>query len=743
MGHFCVVFVCMFLLKRFMSILEHKVENRMKMMRREGRVIAQCTETAARLLMIGASFALHSPALAQGSPNPADSDPAPEAEIVVTALINREATTGLFGGNKVVDTPFSVVPFTDELVRAQQLRTVAEVVVNDTSTRTIFAGASPDDRYVIRGFVSQNGDIAFEGLYGMVPARRIAVEPFASIEILKGPSTLLYGSPPTGNIGGTINVVPKRATQIPTRTATLSFESQSLFGANLDFGQRFMSDQIGIRVNAAYKEGEVAVDQVRDRRFVTSVAIDVDLERFKVTADLMYMHLKLKSQDSGIGVPSTATLIPAPPSSRINFGQPFAYYHSEFYRAVLGASYEIFDDVELKLRHGTSEQRDDAVTLSHSFTNLTVGNIVTRVFRSPVFFRQSTWDGSIRANFATGPVTHSLSAVATEFGRQTGTLSQSLSTLNSNIYNPVQFAPPANLPSSLGRARLAIDYRFSSVAALDQIGLFDDRVQVTLGVRYQDLKETNFNSATGARLFQLRTKNTSFNYAVLAKPTTETSLYFSSSEGVAQGPNVPLNAVNFGEDFGAFVSKQKEVGGKVDLGRWGGSIALFEISQPSGFLEVPSMIFRTTGLTRNRGLEISTYGQVAPGLRLIAGAAFYDPKIESSANGTFDGNLPIGAPRQLANLYAEWSPNFVAGLTMQGRITYTSGQYANASNTARIASWTRFDTGLQHKVDGLGMPLIAAIIVNNVLDTDYWQSAVSGVHRGAPRTLRMSVQADF
>ncbi|MGV8294219.1 TonB-dependent receptor plug domain-containing protein, partial [Pseudomonas aeruginosa] len=67
------------------------------------------------------------------------------------------------------------------------------------------------ENYSIRGFSSSTTDISFGGLFGMAPYYRTTPEMFERIEVLKGPSALLNGMPPGGSVGGTVNLVPKRA----------------------------------------------------------------------------------------------------------------------------------------------------------------------------------------------------------------------------------------------------------------------------------------------------------------------------------------------------------------------------------------------------------------------------------------------------------------------------------------------------------------------------------------------------
>ncbi|MCH3810770.1 TonB-dependent siderophore receptor, partial [Campylobacter jejuni] len=76
--------------------------------------------------------------------------------------------------------------------------------------------------YFIRGFILSSDDVAYNGLYSLLPRQYIATELFERVEVLRGASTFLTGASPGGDgIGGTVNLVPKRAPNDPlTRFTT-------------------------------------------------------------------------------------------------------------------------------------------------------------------------------------------------------------------------------------------------------------------------------------------------------------------------------------------------------------------------------------------------------------------------------------------------------------------------------------------------------------------------------------------
>jgi iron complex outermembrane receptor protein len=66
--------------------------------------------------------------------------------------------------------------------------------------------------YVIRGFAVSSDDLAYNGLYGVLPRQFVASELLERVEVFRGANSFLNGAAPGGGgIGGSINLLPKRA----------------------------------------------------------------------------------------------------------------------------------------------------------------------------------------------------------------------------------------------------------------------------------------------------------------------------------------------------------------------------------------------------------------------------------------------------------------------------------------------------------------------------------------------------
>ena len=127
----------------------------------------------------------------------------------------RGGRLGLLGNTDTLNAPLSATSYTSQMVQDQQAVTIADIVKNDSSVR--LSGHSGDqlDSFFIRGFPvgdQNSGEIAFDGVYGIAPNYRVLADYAERIELVKGPAALLFGMSPASSVGGTINIVPKRAT---------------------------------------------------------------------------------------------------------------------------------------------------------------------------------------------------------------------------------------------------------------------------------------------------------------------------------------------------------------------------------------------------------------------------------------------------------------------------------------------------------------------------------------------------
>src|SRR5579871_246607 len=126
--------------------------------------------------------------------------------------VARGGRVGLFGNLDIMDTPFNGTNYTAEFIRDLQARSVADVVWNDPGVRVARGFGNFQELYVVRGFPVYSDDVAYNGLYGLLPRQFVAAEFLERLEVFRGANTFLNGAAPAGSgVAGEFNLVPKRA----------------------------------------------------------------------------------------------------------------------------------------------------------------------------------------------------------------------------------------------------------------------------------------------------------------------------------------------------------------------------------------------------------------------------------------------------------------------------------------------------------------------------------------------------
>jgi len=260
-------------------------------------------------------------------------------------VVGSGSRLGLLGNRNVFDQPFSSTSYTEKLIRDQQARNVQDVVNNDPSIRTNVPAFSGILGFFVRGFPVFAQDIAFNGLFGVADAFNPAIEPIERVEVLRGPSTLLSGVPPFGNIGGIINLIPKRAGEEPLTRVTLGYGNDAQIYKAIDVSRRFgEAKEWGIRFNGAVNNGRTPIDNQSIHFGVAALALDYRGERLRASLDLGYQELDFQSPLRNRNV-AAGVRIPRAPDLTLNQHQPWEFRDSANRQLATRAEYDLTPDL--------------------------------------------------------------------------------------------------------------------------------------------------------------------------------------------------------------------------------------------------------------------------------------------------------------------------------------------------------------------------------------------------------------
>jgi iron complex outermembrane recepter protein len=664
-----------------------------------------------------------------------DSLPAPYAG----GQVARGGSIGVLGTSNVMNQPFNTTNYTEQFIEDTQARTIADVVVNNASVRAEQSSGGFGDVFNIRGFDVQATDVALNGLYGMVSAARVPVNLLERVEVLQGPGTLMYGLGPGGSVGGAINIITKRADDIPLTRLTALYQSKGQFGAMADIGRRFGDEgQFGIRFNGQIKDGQTGIAHGNQLQGDSAIGLDYRGKQLRWSFDAYNVSENTDEPRAQIGF-GTATGVPASPSAYNNFypgsklklRDTAVMTRAEFdinrYVTVYGAAGE---------HYGTSAQN---FPFASDMTAAGAFNVTNGYYDQ--YTRTKSVDAGLRFHFDTFGVKHTLVTGVTSLNQEIGyfyALSSPL--VASSLYSPSPLAP-VDVPR--GDMQRSQQTRLNSQQVIDTMSFFDDRLLVTGGFRRQTIGSDSYDPTTGAQQSAIDQQAITPLAGIVVKPLSNVSIYGNYTSGLTNGGTAPFGTANAGQAFAPYKSSQYEAGVKADWGRVMTQVAVFQISQPNGVTDPVTNYYGYNGKTRVRGLELSAYGEVFRGLRMMASATFYDPKVSGTAGGTQDGNDPGGVPKFAFNLGADYDLPWVPGLSVNGRIIHTGAQYYDSSDALRLPSWTRYDIGLRYGMRVIGKDVVLRANVENLFGSRYWLQQGTYVTNAAPRTVLLSAEFNF
>ncbi|WP_165491634.1 TonB-dependent receptor [Stutzerimonas kirkiae] len=664
--------------------------------------------------------------------------------------VARGSRLGILGNVDIMDAPFNVTSYTAQIIADQQSSSLAGVLYNDPSVRFATSDGLNAENFTIRGFDLVSTDVSLNGMYGLLPGAHVPTEFIERVEVFKGPAAMLFGISPFGAVGGAINIVPKRAGEEPLARLTSSYESDARLGLALDLGRRFGAEQrLGVRINAAWADGETGVeDQEKLRRFF-SLGMDYRGDNWKLELDAYSTDQNQYNGSSlHVGFATLGRVIKAPDADTNALRGIYVDQDSE--GVIVRGEYALGEQWTAYAALGKARYRYSGylngtrvVVLDDS------GNARGQTYHQAGDYERSTAETGLQGRFATGSVGHQVVLSVSGLSWETGLADVSRSTSASyitNIYHPIY----PLFPGDVGRVNRTAENTFTSLSLADTLSFIDDRLLLTLGARSQRVRNKSWNSRTLVQSADYDEARLTPVLGLVVKPWGPSiSLYANYIEGLSAGQYVGDTYANAGDTLEPYQTKQVEAGVKWDAGHFANTLSLYQITKPSAIsvytagVTLPEL--KGDGEQRNRGLEWNVFGQLTPQVRLLGGIAYLQGKLVSTAGGNNDGNDAPAVPRWTGNLGAEWDIPWLAGLTLDARVTYTDSQYLDPANDLELPSWKRFDAGARYTTRIAGKAVVFRGSVLNLADSNYWSGRFNDgiATMGAPRTVKLSASVDF
>lgn len=651
------------------------------------------------------------------------------------------ARLGILGATSIMDAPLHVNAYTRELAEDWSALTLQDVLENDSAVVFTTNKNHLLQNFNLRGLDVNATEIATNGLYGIAPANSVPVEMFERIEVLRGPNVLLSGMPPLSSVAGTVNMVTKRALAEPIADLTLTYGTHSYYQAHADVGKRFGPEKrLGIRFNGVYGDGEMGAKDESQTRRVGALALDYIGDRARFSLDLYNSVNKIANGSPGmfnfIGNASIRGVgyLLAPPDGDTNL---YRGSHGEYDNtgALARAEFDFTQDWQGYFAVGGSESDGNGLLFgTRAFVTGADGTTRGAIYHVDVRAERRTGEAGVIGKFDTGAIKHRLQLSANVLKLKEGSYNTACNyCYTTNMYNPVN--PP--LPAAPAWKGHTTENEFRSLAVADTMSLAGDRLLLTLGGRHQTIE----TPLVGGKANDYSKSRFSPMVAAVVRPWGEAvSLFGNYTEGLEPGQIVGAGYTNTGDQLAPRVTKQTELGVKLQTGALTHTVSTYQIKRPSfisnNAAPLPTMV--DDGEQRLKGLEWSTYGMLTKDVTLLGGITYIKSEQRDTGKDTF------GVPEWRMRIGADWQTP-VAGLKVGGRVIYTGAQWADSDNKLRVPSWTRLNLNTSYATKLGATPVRLNASVENVTNKNYWIGLFGNgfVMAGAPRTFKLSATVSF
>ncbi|WLA52938.1 MULTISPECIES: TonB-dependent siderophore receptor [Bradyrhizobium] len=687
--------------------------------------------------------------------------PTPSERAAASAAVLNEAklhyrampsSTTLRSGASPLDTSQTVNVVPEQVLKDQLPRNLDDALANVSGVTQANTLAGTQDAVMRRGFGdNRDGSIMRNGM-PLVQGRSLnaAVE---SVEVLKGPASLLYG---IMDPGGIVNTISKRPELYQHGSVTLlgSTYANSRTGAD---GTIDITGPIGDR-GLAYRFIGYGVSEDYWRNFGRHremlVAPSLAWYGENTTVQLNYEHREFITPfDRGTAFdPATKAPLAIPATRRLD--EPFNNMWGTSDLMQASVEHRLNQDWKLFAAYSYNTETFSANQLRITGVNAKTGvetrsndgtwGSLSNASYGTSYLQGNVWLGDMRNEVLFGGDGQYRTIYRDNLIRQ--------ATPSFNFYNPVYgLITPGTTVSAADSAQ---------TDKLSQWSLFfqdtlhlTERFALVGGVRYMDYEQL----AGKGRPFITNTNVSADKVLPLGgaifKLTDQVSLYASYTQSLKPTSTIaPLTGgVVIGSNIAPEEGTQWETGVKFDFNkRISGTLALYDIDKKNVLVSQlnPStgiVEYRTAGKVRSRGVELDVTGRLTDSWSMIGSYGYTDARV--TEDPTLAGNALQNVALNTASLYLvyDFGTTLPGRLRLGGGARYVGDRPGDAANSFVLPAYTVADVFATYETKVQSFPVIYQFNVKNLFDTVYYPSANSilTVAMGDARRFSLSATVKF
>jgi iron complex outermembrane receptor protein len=641
----------------------------------------------------------------------------------------------------IIDTPQAVNVINQEFLRdavASELYDVLKYVSG------VSIESNVGDSVMIRGYTVR-GQYT-DGLSDNQNQSQAGSEPFLfeRLEVLKGPSALVYGSHATG---GVLNRVRKTPQWKRRGELGLTLGNHGQRKAELDYTAP-INDQFAYRLIGVYREEDL--NNGVNTRFSWFKRWNVDpmitwrplpKVQIKVVGEFLHEeHFKHWGDNAqlapfAVNGPTTFGRLPRD----YTFTDPWATNDNDKQAVWAAAEAQVTPEWSLRLAGYVNYWDHDVYDILPA--GMQANNVLMN--RTGRFIYNYDSDKTIALdsvyNFKVGPSAHKFLFIAqhAESDNDTGTLT-------ANAPPPLDVFNPVYNYTTLVNPRLTANVNSQGVSDSlsfnDHVQLIDDRFQIVAGARFDKYRSHSDNLLTGVRGTRNRGDTWTYKAGAVWKPIKSFSVFYNYAETFTPNFGSNPDASTFVPSYGVV----NEVGVKSALreGRITATLSAFDLQLKNIITGHPDPTLASAGWRvqqlrqKTLGVEGDLIFNLIPGWDLMVAGSLL--KIELAG-----GLLPRNAPEKTGSAWTRYKfqGGSLKGVVVGGGWTYKGRSPAEAGNVVMFPGFSTFDAFAQYQWGRYRFSLN----VSNA--TDKWYLA-RGINRnifftGPERLIKLRVAYQF
>jgi iron complex outermembrane receptor protein len=680
-----------------------------------------------------------------------------------TAYKVWNASSGTKTDTPVMDTPVNIQVVPRQVIDDQQAVVIEEAARNVSN---VFPAAyvGLQGGWMIRGFLDyayyQDG-VRVNPFSAVPPRETVDVR---QVEIVKGPSSILYGRMQPG---GLVEVTTKKPQAEPHYEIGQLIGSFSEYRTTLSMTGPLNEDKTLLyRLDAAYQNAQSFREGLHNNHIY--VAPKITFEPTQDTSATVYLQFYRGRDpvDTGIPgiysptVPKSWNSVAAVPRSRTFASGDAALLSRSDFRFGYNFSHAFDNDWKLVHRLDIS-LRDipnpwvDVYNPDPASCSLASCPLARDILDFGIQEQNYYTSLDLTGHFDAFGLAHTLLVGADGYKTNndynwSGNFSNVPST---DLFFPVRGDLRGLAANTEYVAHDVFRESWYGVYLQDQIKLPYD-FQLLTGFRYDSARtstdSTVFFPGYSASSSSVAADAVKPRVALLWRPVPQLSLYGNYVEGfgVNNGMSTSLTALPPEE------AKQWEGGAKVELldGRLSATASYFDILKTNVRSPVLGAgqalgISEISGAVRNTGVEFDVQGQLTPELKIIGSYANIESRIVSDIQGGKVGNHWWGVPRNAGSLWAVYEPDFapLRGFAFGAGFVARGSVEVDKANSFTLPGYTVVDLMGRYSFEIENRKITFQLNVKNIGDQTYYTSSggLANFIPGAPRTFRGSVKVEF